>query len=162
MATGAFFAALGYKLFVKLGTTASTTPTSSSGMTRVLSLDNAGIQGTSDSTAVLDYDSEFGFQANLITGQSYTIPCSMNLDVTDEGYQILKQAALEAATGTLVEWYRETPVTDGSGDDPETHAGLAQVGSFSEDIVAGNIAKVSFDLIGYGAYDWNAQAASGS
>jgi hypothetical protein len=83
----------------------------------------------------------------------------MNLDVTDEGYQTLKQAALEATSGTLVEWYRETPVTDGSGDDPEYHAGLAQVGSFSEDIVAGNIAKVSFDLIGYGAYDWSAQAA---
>jgi hypothetical protein len=159
MATGAFFAAFGYKLYVKLGTSASPIPTTSAGMTRVFSLDNAGIQGTSDSTAVLDYDSEFGFQANLITGQSYTIPCSMNLDVTDAGYAILKQAALEAATGTLVEWYRETPVTDNSGDDPEIHAGLAQVGSFSEDITAGNIAKVSFDLIGYGAYDWTAQAA---
>jgi hypothetical protein len=159
MATGAFFAAFNYKLYVELGTSSSTTPTSNAGMTRVLSLDNAGIQATSDSTAVLDYDSEFGFQANLITGQSYTIPCSMNLDVTDAGYQTLKQAALEATSGTLVTWYRETPVTDGSGDDPEYHAGLAQVGSFSEDIVAGNIAKVSFDLIGYGAYDWNAQAA---
>jgi len=159
MATGAFFAAFNYRLFIKLGTSASTIPSSDAGMTRVLSLDNAGIQATSDSTAVLDYDSEFGFQANLITGQSYTIPCSMNLDVTDAGYQTLKQAALEATSGTLVEWYRETPVTDGSGDDPEYHAGLAQVGSFSEDIVAGNIAKVSFDLIGYGAYDWSAQAA---
>jgi hypothetical protein len=159
MATGAFFAAFGYKLYVKLGTSASPIPTTSAGMTRVFSLDNAGIQGTSDSTAVLDYDSEFGFQANLITGQSYTIPCSMNLDVTDAGYAILKQAALEAAAGTLVEWYRETPVTDNSGDDPEVHAGIAQVGSFSEDITAGNIAKVSFDLIGYGAYDWTAQAA---
>jgi hypothetical protein len=159
MATGAFFAAFGYKLFVKAGTSASAIPSSSSGLTRILSVDNAGIQGTSDSTAVLDYDSEFGFQANLITGQSYTIPCSMNLDVTDEGYQILKEAALEAASGTLVQWFRETPVTDGSNDAPEYHAGLAQVGSFSEDIVAGNIAKVSFDLIGFGAYEWSAQAA---
>lgn len=158
MATGSFFAALGYALYVKLGTTSSTTPTSSTGMTRVYSLDNSGIQGTSDSTQVIDYDSEQGFAANLITGQSYTIPCSMNLDVTDAGYKILKQAALEAASGTLVQWYRETPVTDDSGDDPEVHAGLAQVGSFSEDIQAGNIAKVSFDLIGYGAYDWTAQA----
>ena len=115
MATGAFFAAFNYKLYVELGTSSSTIPTSDAGMTRVLSLDNAGIQATSDSTAVLDYDSEFGFQANLITGQSYTIPCSMNLDVTDAGYQTLKQAALEATSGTLVTWYRETPVTDGSG-----------------------------------------------
>jgi len=159
MATGAFFAAFNYKLWVKLGTSSSTIPTTYAGMTRVFSLDNAGIQATSDSTAVLDYDSEYGFQANLITGQSYTIPCSMNLDVSDAGYKILKQAALEATQGTLVEWFRETPVTDGSGDDPELHAGLAQVGSFSEDIVAGNIAKVSFDLLGYGAYDWTEQQA---
>ena len=60
MATGAFFAALGYKLYVKLGTTASTIPTSSSGMTRVYSLDNTGIQAKSDSTDVIDYDSEIG------------------------------------------------------------------------------------------------------
>lgn len=159
MATGAFFAALGYKLWVKLGTTSSTIPTASTGMTRVFSLDNTGIQGTSDSTQVIDYDSTQGFAANLITGQSYTIPCSMNLDVTDAGYAILKNAALNAASGTLVEWYRETPVTDGSGDNPEIHAGLAQVGSFSEDIQAGNIAKVSFDLIGYGAYAYTAQTA---
>jgi len=158
MATGAFFAALGYKLWVKLGTTASAVPTSSTGMTRVFSLDNTGIQAQSDSQDVLDYDSEQGFQASLITGQSYSIPCSMNLSVTDAGYKILKQAALEAASGTVVQWYRETPVTDDSGDDPEVHAGLAQVGSFSEDIQAGNIAKVNFDLIGFGAYDWVAQA----
>lgn len=159
MATGAFFAALGYKLYVKLGTTASTIPTSSGGMTRVYSLDNTGIQAQSDSTEVIDYDSEQGFKANLITGQSYTIPCSMNLSLTDGGYAILKQAAMEAASGTLVEWYRESPVTDDSGDDPEVHAGLAQVGSFSEDIQAGGIAKVSFDLIGFGAYDWTPQTA---
>lgn len=158
MATGAFFAALGYKLYVKLGTSASTIPTSSSGMTRVYSLDNTGIQAQSDTTDVIDYDSEQGFKASLITGQSYTIPCSMNLSVTDDGYKLLKQAALEAASGTLVEWYRETPVTDDSGDDPEVHAGLAQVGSFSEDIQAGNVAKVSFDLIGFGELVWVAQA----
>jgi len=160
MATGAFFAALGYKLYLALGTSASTIPTSSTGLTRVFSLDNTGISAQSNSQEVVDYDSEQGFVANLITSQSYTIPCSMNLSVTDAGYAILKQAAMEAASGTLVRWYRETPVTDDSGDDPEIHAGLAQVGSFSEDITAGNIAKVTFDLIGYGAYDWTAQAAA--
>jgi hypothetical protein len=143
---------LGYKLFVKLGTTASTAPVTSSTMTRILSLDNTGIQGTSESTSVVDYDSEQGFQSNLITSQSYSIPCSMNLDVTDDGYEILKKAALKAADGTLLQWYRETPVTDASGDDAEVHAGLAQIGDFSEDIVAGNVAKVSFTLTGYGAY----------
>lgn len=152
MATGSFFAALGYKLYVKLGTSASSIPTTSAGMTRILSLDNTGIQGTSESTSVIDYDSEQGFQSNLITSQSYSIPCSMNLDVTDGGYEILKKAAIKAADGTLLEWYRETPVTDNSGDDSEVHAGLAQIGDFSEDIVAGNIARVSFTLTGYGAY----------
>ena len=139
-------------MYVKLGTSASSIPTTSAGMTRILSLDNTGIQGTSESTSVIDYDSEQGFQSNLITSQSYSIPCSMNLDVTDGGYDILKKAAIKAADGTLLEWYRETPVTDDSGDNPEVHAGLAQIGDFSEDIVAGNIAKVSFTLTGYGAY----------
>ncbi len=157
MATGSFFASLGYKLYVKLGTTASTAPSTSAGMTRILSLDNTGIQGTSESTSVVDYDSEQGFQSNLITSQSYSIPCSMNLDVTDAGYEILKKAAIKAADGTLLEWYRETPVTDNSGDNAEVHTGLAQIGDFSEDIVAGNIAKVSFTLTGYGAYKFYPQ-----
>lgn len=157
MATGSFFAALGYKMYVKLGTSASSIPTTSSTMTRIMSLDNTGIQGTSESTSVVDYDSEQGFQSNLITSQSYSIPCSMNLDVTDGGYDILKQAAIKAADGTLLLWYRETPVTDDSGDNPEVHAGLAQIGDFSEDIVAGNIAKVTFTLTGYGAYKFYRQ-----
>jgi hypothetical protein len=157
MATGRFFAALGYKTYVKLGTSASTIPTTSTGMTRILSLDNTAIQGTSESTSVLDYDSEFGFQNNLITSQSYSIPCSMNLDVSDAGYEILKIASLQAASGVLLEWYRETPVTDGSGSNPEVHSGLAQVSDFSEDITAGNIAKVSFTLNGYGKYDFYSQ-----
>jgi hypothetical protein len=157
MSTGRFFAALGYKTFIKLGTTASTIPTTSAGMTRILSLDNTGIQGTSESTSVLDYDSELGFQNNLITSQSYSIPCSMNLDVSDAGYEILKIAALRAAGGVILEWYRETPVTDGTTSNPEIHSGLAQVGDFSEDITAGNIAKVSFTLNGYGKYDFYGQ-----
>jgi hypothetical protein len=126
-------------------------------MTRILSLDNAGIQGTSESTSVVDYDSEQGFQSNLITSQSYSVPASMNLDVTDSGYEILKKAAIQAADGTLIEWYRETPVTDDSGDNPEVHAGLAQIGDFSEQIEAGGVAKISFTLTGYGAYKFYPQ-----
>jgi hypothetical protein len=157
MSTGRFFAALGYKTFIKLGTSASTIPVVSTNMTRILSLDNTGIQGTSESSAVLDYDSELGFQKNLITSQNYSIPCSMNLDVGDAGYEILKIAALQAAAGTILEWYRETPVTDGSGSNPEVHSGLAQVDGFSEDITAGNIAKVNFTLNGYGKYSFFGQ-----
>jgi hypothetical protein len=156
MATGAFFAALGYKFYVKAGTTASATPSSSAGMTEVLSLTNAGIQGSSDSTDVLDYGSTQGFKASLVTGQSYTIPCSMNLDLNDAGYAVLKQAALDAATGVTVQWYRESPEMSSTGN-PEKHAGVAFVTDFSEDIQAGNVATVSFTLTGYGAYTWTAE-----
>jgi hypothetical protein len=156
MATGAFFAALGYRFFVKAGTTASTSPTASTGMTEVLSLTNAGIQGASSTTDVLDYGSTQGFNASLVTGQSYTVPCTMNLNLNDAGYKILKQAALDAAMGTTVEWYRESPEMSSTGA-PEYHSGVAFVTDFSEDITAGNVASVSFTLTGYGAYVWSAE-----
>jgi hypothetical protein len=157
MATGKFFTALGYRTFVRLGTSASTIPTTSTGMTRILSLDNTGIQGTSESTSVLDYDSDLGFRSNLTTVQSYSIPCSMNLDVTDAGYRLLKIAYQQAAASVFLEWYRETPVTDGSTSNPEVHAGIAQVGDFSEEITAGNVAKVSFTINGDGRYNFHSQ-----
>lgn len=156
MATGAFFAALGYRFYVKAGTTASTSPTASTGMTEVLSLTNAGIQGASTTTDVLDYGSTQGFNASLVTGQSYTVPCTMNLNLNDAGYKILKQAALDAAMGTTVEWYRESPEMSSTGA-PEYHSGVAFVTDFSEDITAGNVASVSFTLTGYGAYVWSAE-----
>jgi heme exporter protein D len=159
MATGAFFAALGYRFYVKAGTTASTSPTASTGMTEVLSLTNAGIQGASTTTDVLDYGSTQGFNASLVTGQSYTVPCTMNLNLNDAGYKILKQAALDAAMGTTVEWYRESPEMSSTGA-PEYHSGVAFVTDFSEDITAGNVASVSFTLTGYGAYVWSAETNS--
>lgn len=155
MATGAFFAALGYKFYVKAGTTASTAPTSSTGMTEVLSLVNAGIQGSTDTQEVLDYGSTQGFKAQIPVSQSYSIPCQMNLDLNDAGYAILKDAALNATTKT-VEWYRESPEMSATGA-PEKHAGVAFVTDFSEDIQAGNIAQVSFTLTGYGAYTYTAE-----
>lgn len=156
MATGAFFTALGYRFWVKTGTTASTAPTTSTGMTEVLSLENSGIQGASDKTDVLDYGSTAGFKASIVTGQSYTIPCSMNLSLTDPGYLLLKEAAMYAAEGYLVEWYRESPVP--SGYSAEKHSGVAYVTDFSENIQAGSVAKVNFTLTGYGAYTFTAAA----
>ena len=153
MATGAFFTALGYRFWVKAGTTASTNPTSSTGMTEVLSLENAGVQSSSDTTDVLDYASPQGFKASVVTGQSYTIPCTLNLSLKDAGYLLLKYASLNAAAGQLVEWYRESPQQTPIGT-PETHSGVAYVTDFSEDIQAGNVAKVSFTLSGYGAPTW--------
>lgn len=151
-----FFAAFGYKFYVKAGTTASTAPTSATGLTEVLSLENAGIQGASSTTEVINYGSTQGFSRSLVTGQSYTIPCTMNLSLNDAGYIVLKNAALGAATGTTVEWFRESPEMTSTGS-PEAHAGVAFVTDFSEDIQAGNVAKVTFTLTGYGAYTFTAE-----
>lgn len=156
MATGTFFAALGYKFYVKAGTTASTAPTSSSGMTEVLSLENAGINISTDTTDVLDYGSSLGFKSSVVTGQNYEIPMTMNLDLRDAGYKALRDAAQKASTGVTVEWYRESPEMTSTGD-PEKCAGVAWVTNFSEDIQAGNVAKVSFTLKGYGEPKWTAE-----
>lgn len=155
MATGAFFTALDYKFYVKAGTTASTAPSASTGLTEVKSLTNAGIQTATDTVDVIDYGSPQGFKASIVTGQSYSIPMTMNLDLRDAGYAILKDAALNATTKT-VEWYRESPEMTSTGA-PEKHAGVAFVTNFSESIEAGNIAQVNFELAGYGAYTWNAE-----
>lgn len=156
MATGAFFTALGYRFWVKLGTSASTAPTASTGMTEVLSLDNAGINISTDTTDVLDYGSSLGFKASVVTGQSYEVPMSMNLNLNDAGYLLLRQAAQEAASGTTVEWYRESPEMSATGS-PEKASGIAWVTNFQEQIQAGNVAKVSFTLRGYGQPVWAAE-----
>ena len=156
MATGAFFNSLGYKFYVKAGTTASTNPTASTGMTEVLSLTEAGIQGSTQTQDVLDYGSSLGFTASIVQQQSYTIPMQMNLNLNDAGYAVLKNAALNAAAGTTVEWYRESPEMSTTGE-PEYHSGVAWVTDFSESIAAGNVAQVTFTLTGYGAYTWSAE-----
>ena len=155
MATGAFFTALNYKLFLKLGTTASTAPTASTGMTEILSLTNVGIQGETETEEVIDYGSPQGFRASIVTGQSYSIPCEMNLNLIDAGYVLLLDAARNATTKT-VEWYREAPEMSPTGE-PEYYSGVAIVTNFSEDITAGSVAKVSFTLQGYGAYTYSAE-----
>lgn len=156
MATGAFFTALGYRFWVKLGTTASTAPTASTGMTEVLSMENAGINISTDTTDVLDYGSTLGFKASVVTGQSYEVPVSMNLDLRDAGYKLLRQAAQEASTGTTVEWYRESPEMTATGN-PEKASGVGWITNFQEQVQAGNVAKVSFTIKGYGSPTWTAE-----
>lgn len=155
----AFFNSLGYRFWVLAGTTASTNPTSSTGMTEVLSLTEAGIQGSTQTQDVLDYSSTLGFTASIVQQQSYTIPMQMNLNLNDAGYQVLKNAALNAATGVTVQWYRESPEMSSTGD-PEYHSGVAWVTDFSESIAAGNVAQVTFTLTGYGSYSWSAETNS--
>lgn len=151
-----YFNALGYRFYVKAGDTSSVAPTASTGMTEVLSLTNAGIQSQSDTQQVLDYNSSLGFKKQVVTAQSYTIPMAMNMDLRDAGYKVLRQAALDAPTGVTLQWYRESPEMTATGD-PEKTAGVAQVTNFQEDIQAGNVAKVTFTLTGYGAYTWTAE-----
>jgi len=138
-------------------------------MTEVKNLTNFAIQSSSDTEDVQTYDYDAsgsgGWAASVVTGNSYTVDCTLNIDMLDAGYLILKQAALDSATGAAIEWFRESPTPTGDCDTglpiqtAETHAGVAYVTDFSEDIQAGNVAAVTFTLTGIGAYVWT-QAAT--
>lgn len=148
---GTYFAALDLRFWVKIGSTASSAPTSSSTMTEVLSLTNASISVSSDTQDVLDYSTDFGFKSSIVTGNSYTISAALNLDPTSDGYLILKRAAQTSANNVAVQWYRELPLVGTGNTDPQVDAGVAFVSNWSETLEAGNIAAVTFDLVGYGA-----------
>ena len=153
-----YFTALDYELYVGLGTTASSAPTSTSGLTQVLSLTNASIDGSTDSTdAPLDYSSEYGWKNPLMTNIGWSVPAGMNIALGDAGYKLLKQAWLGGAAGTALRLYRVSPVKDGSGDDAEIHSGIAFVEGFQESIQAGDVATVSFTFRGYGSLLWYPQ-----
>lgn len=156
-----FYSAFGYKTYLKEGDVCSVPPTDSTGMTEVKNLTNFGIQTSSDTEDVKTYDDTAGgWTYNVVTGQSYSVDCTLNIDMLDDGYLLLKKASLGAATGVTVEWFRESPKTAGdcaTGADitgAETHAGVSYVTDFSEEIEAGNVAKVSFTLTGLGAVVW--------
>lgn len=156
-----YFTSFDYQLFVKLGTTSSAAPTSSTGMTEVISLTNASMEGNSDVTdAPLDYSSEYGWKVPLVTGIGWSTPAAMNLSLASEGYRIIKQAWLNGAKGTTLEVFRRSPVKDGSGDDNELHAGVCFVEGFQESIGAGEVATVSFTMRGYGQLMWYPQGNS--
>lgn len=148
---GTYFAALDLRFWVKLGTTASASPTSSSGMTEILSLTNAGISVSSDTKDVLDYSTDFGFKSSIVTGNSYTISAALNLDPTSEGYLLLKRAAQTSANNVAVEWYRELPLVGSGNANPQVDAGVAFVSNWKESLEAGSIASVTFDFQGFGA-----------
>jgi plastocyanin len=153
----AFMSAIGYRLWLANATSANDThPTTSTGLSEILNLTNAGIEGTTETETVVDYATTGGFQKAVATSQSYSIPMSMNLDTVDAGYAVLKQAALDAPTGQYVKWYRESPDPGASVTTVEKHAGIGIITDFSESIEAGGIATVSFTLQGYGAYTYTA------
>jgi len=111
-----FFAAFGYKTYMKKGNSSTAIPVSSTGLTEIKNLSNAAIQSSSDSQDVITYDtSNLGWKASLVTGNSYTVDCTLNIDVKDPGYILLKEASRDSATGVMVAWYRETPLTAAVG-----------------------------------------------
>lgn len=120
-------------------------------MTEILSLTNAGISVSSDTQTVLDYSTDFGFSSQIVTGNSYTLSCQLNLDPTSAGYLALKRAAQTSANNVAVQWYRELPLVGATNTDAQVDAGVAFVSNWSESLEAGSIASVSFDLLGYGA-----------
>ena len=156
----AFMASVGYRLWMADATSADAAhPTSSTGLTEILNLTNAGIEGTTETQTVTDYATSGGFQKVVATSQSYSIPMTMNLDTVDAGYKLLKDAAMDAPTGQYVKWYRESPDPGASVATVEKHAGIGIITDFSESIEAGGIATVSFTLQGYGSYTYTEATA---
>jgi hypothetical protein len=159
MPTDAFHVAYNYEFYVAAGTTASTVPTATTGLTRINSMSNASIKGKSKTLSATDYETGLGGTRKLVTEVEYEMSCEMNISLADPGYIIMHNAFLNAPSGELLRWYRVTPVFDGSADDDEVYAGLAFVSGFDKDEEAGKIATVKFTLEGYGAMVWTPQAA---
>jgi hypothetical protein len=157
MATGAFHVAYNYELYVGLGSSASPIPTSPSGLTRVFSVSDASIKGKSDTIDATDYETGAGGKRKLINEIEYELPAEMNISLADPGYHIMHRAWLQGASGTLLRFYRKTPVFDGSTDDPEIYAGLVSVADFDKDEAAGKVATVKFTMQGYGLPIWRPQ-----
>ncbi len=156
----AFMSAIGYRLWMADAASADDAhPTSSTGLTEILNLTNAGIEGTTETQTVTDYATSGGFQKAVATSQGYSMQMVMNLDTVDAGYQLIKDAAMDAPTGQYVKWYRESPDPGASVSTVEKHAGIGIITDFSESIEAGGIATVSFSLQGYGSYSYTAAVA---
>lgn len=152
--------AIGYRLWMANATSANDShPTSSTGLTEILNLTNAPLEGTTDTQEVIDYGTTGGFKKSVAVSQGYSVPMSMNLDTVDAGYLLLKAAARNAPTGQYVKWYRESPDPGASVATVEKHAGIGIITDFSESIEAGGIATVSFTLQGYGSYTHTAATA---
>jgi hypothetical protein len=111
-----YFNSFGFEFYVKKGTTDSVTPVSPSGLTQILNLSDSPIQSTSQTTEVLTYDAaSIGWAQAIVTQNSYTIPCTLNIDVKDPGYILLKEAARDAAAGIALQWLRRTPLAAQNG-----------------------------------------------
>lgn len=148
------FLSFGYELFIAAGTTASSYPTTSVSMTKVYNLTNAPLAGTSNSTSIIDYDSDPGWTRDRVTSVGYSLPITTNFKPSDPGYRILKQAFEDGPDGAAVQFWLKTPVKDGSGDDAEVHAGVATVTAFDPGNQVGETSTMAFALTGFGQLKW--------
>lgn len=153
MATGAYSIAFNEQLWFGIGTTSSTIPTSTAGLTRLTSLFDASMKGSSDKTDnIIDFDSTLGFGVQLIKTASYEIPLEMNLDPAAGAYQLLKQAWAGGPGGSIIRWYRQSPAVGGTASvNGEVNRGLGVIDGFEETRQAGEVITVSFNLASYGA-----------
>ena len=159
-----FFISYGVRVWVNPCTLASALPTSSAGMTELINLIDQPFELGSDTKEIITQGSSQGFKKTIITSSEWMIPLEMNLDVSSAGYEILKFAAVNAAksgVNNAVQVWMETPVTDGSGDTAESHAGVAQVADFKPKMKAGDVAEISCKLQGFGDPAWTKQTAGG-
>ena len=148
---GNYFAAVGIRFWVKAGTVASTPPTSTAGMVEVLSVTDSSISNNNTSQRVNDYGGELGYGKSLVTESGYSLPCNLNLDPSSEGYKILRRAAMNAASGQTLEFFRQLPVVAGTDAVGQCDAGVAIVQQFQEALATNTVATISFSLEGQGA-----------
>ena len=155
-----FFITYGVKVWVKACTLSATAPTASTGMTELTNLIDQPFEIKSDTKDIITQGSSLGFKKPVVTGNEWSIPLEMNLDVASDGYALLKFAALNAAksgVNNALQVFMQTPVTDGSAEAPETHAGIAQVADFKQEMKAGEVATVKCKLVGFGDPVWDNQ-----
>ena len=148
---GTYFAAVGIRFWVKGGTVASTPPTSTAGMVEVLSVTDSSISNNNTSQRVNDYGGQLGYGKSLVTESGYSLPCNLNLDPNSEGYKILRRAAMNAASGQTLEFFRQLPVVAGTDAIGQCDAGVAIVQQFQESLATNTVATISFSLEGQGA-----------
>lgn len=160
-----FFISYGTRVWVKACTLAASPPANTVGMTELINLIDQPFELSTDKKDIITQGSSQGFKKTIITASEWMIPLEMNLDVTSAGYQILKYAAVNAAksgVNNAIQVFMETPVTDGSGDTAESHAGVAQVADFKPEMKAGDVASIKCKLQGFGDPVWTKQTPSGS
>lgn len=151
------FLSFGYELYVGAATTSDSYPTSAGSLTKVYNLTNAPLAGTSNSTSIIDYDSDPGWTRDRVTSVGYSLPITTNFKPSDPGYRILKQAFEDGPDGAAVKFWLKTPVKDGSGDDAEIHAGIATVTGFDPGNQVGETSTMGFTLTGFGLLKWYPQ-----